>query len=923
MSPFGDIGILTTDRELVVHSWDDWLAAATSIASEAAHGRPLRELAPHVDERRFLARIEETLATGAVQVLSPAFHPAILPCPPRTPSAHFSEMQQRVTIGPLLDGGRIAGLLITIQDVTAQLERERDSAAALASEDPSVRRAAADAMAEAQRIESFAEFSPVLGSEDWRVRGDAVRGLAAAADRDLLRALLATLQRDHRDFSTLSSALKLLAVSDVDVTGPLSELLQDPDADLRIQAALALGEQHQPGAAVPLLRALEDPDPNVRFHAIEALGRLRADSALEALLTIVESRDFFLAFAALEALGMIQDSRVAPRLVPLLEDENLRDAVTHALSQLGDEHAVEPLVLALNRPASAGAAVASALAAITARLVSQGRDELDVATIVRDALSPAGRAHLIAAIATAPPQDTAAIARVLGWLPGADTVQALRQIASRPDTRAAAIDALVQHREAAVDALVEMLGTEDRELRAGAIGALGQLGTRRGTAPLLALLDEYAEETDTVIATCGALARIGDAAAFERLLMIVGHPDPAVRQAAIGALNSIGHREMPPRVTTLLSDENPLVRESAVRIAGYFGYADGLDLVLSCATDPVETVRVAALEHLPFYDDDKVVGVVGAALRSETPRARAAAARALARVESREAFGLLVGALHDEDHWVRYYAARAIGEHRNGIEVPRLAELAETDVSIPVRIAAVDALGVRGDAALAPVLTRCAAGDVSEVAAAALRALGRLGGDEALDSLRAHGRSGEQIRRRAAVEGLGDHGTLEAVEQLEWIAAADGEPAIADLAIEALATIAARDDDAAGAAIDALLALCGVPGRRDAASASLSQLTPEALPRVARGLAHTDPAVRRWTIEVLTRFRLPEATRQLDPALADTDAGVRETAVVAIMRLGSIVHDDVIRELAERDPSKAVRRAAAAALASRRSARWS
>ena len=921
MSPSGDIGILTTDRALVVQSWDDWLAAATSIAADAAQGRPLRELAPHVDERRFLARIEETLSTGAVQVLSPAFHPALLPCPPRGLSTHFSEMQQRVTIGPLLDGGRIAGLLITIQDVTAQLERERTLAAALASEDPAVRRSAADAMAEAQRIESLAEFSPVLGSQDWRVRVDAVRGLAAAADRDLLRALLATLQREHRNFSTLSSALKLLAVSDVDVTGPLAELLQDPDADLRIQAALALGEQHQPGAAAPLVRALEDPDPNVRFHAIEALGRLRAESAIEPLLGIVESRDFFLAFAALEALALIQESRVAPRLVPLLEDDNLREAVTHALSQLGDQHVVQPLVVELNRTDHATLAVARALAAIAERLVGRGEDDHDIAAIVRDTLSAAGRAHLVAAAGTAPSSDAAAIALVLAWIPGADVVEALRLMATRPPSRVAAVDALIHHRDAAVDPFAEMLGAEDRDLRLAAIGALGQLGSRRATAPLLALLHWQAGDAETVIAACGALARLGDEMAFERLLQIVGHSDTAVRQAAIGALNSIGHEEMPLRVTRLLNDDDPLVRESAVRIAGYFGYADGLELVLARATDPVEPVRVAALEHLPFFDGRRIVPVIGSALRDETPRARAAAARALARVEDEDAFGLLLSALDDEDQWVRYYAARALGEHRNGIAVPRLTQLAQADVSIPVRIAAIDTIGLRGSREATTELVRWAGDAETDVAAAALRALGRLGGAEALDALRVNGRAEDLTRRRAAIEGLGAHGSSEAVEQLEWIAAADNQPAAADLAVQALAGIASRDGAASPNAIDALLALCAVPDRRDAAAAALGHLRGDAIPDVARGLGHTDPTVRRWTVEILSRLRLPEATRALGTAFSDTDAGVRETAVVAIMRLGSTVFDDVIRGLAERDPSKAVRRAAAAALAARRSAR--
>jgi len=916
MIPSGDIGILTTDRALVVQSWDDWLATATSITGDAARGRSLRELAPHVDERRFLARIEETLATGTVQVLSPAFHPALLPCPPRAPSAHFPEMQQRVTIGPLLDGGQIAGLLITIQDVTAQLERERDLAAALASEDPARRRAAADSIAEAQHVEAYDQFSPVLGSQDWRVRSDAVRGLAAAADRDFLRALLGTLQRDHRNFSTLSSALKLLALTDVDVTAPLAELLQDPDADLRIQAALALGEQHQPGAAAPLLRALEDPDPNVRFHAIEALGRLRAESAIEPLVSIIESRDFFFAFAALEALALIQDSRVAPRLVPLLEDAVLRDGVTHALSQLGDEHVAQPLVGALNGTEEAAVGVAGALAAITNRLASQGQDDLDVAAIVRDTLSPSGRAHLLSAAANAHGDDATAIAQVLAWVEGPDAVAALRRLAGNPAVRSMAVESLIRHRDAAVDPLIDMLATDDGELRTAAISALGRLGNRRATPALLALLDH---DTPIVMAACGALAHIGDRAAFEPLLSLVSHRDSAVRQAAIGALNSIGHQDMPSRVTALLTDPDPVVRESAVRIAGYFGYADGLQAVVACAADPVEAVRVAALEHLPFFEDETALQVIGSALRRDTPRARAAAARALARIESADALELLQGALHDEDQWVRYYAARALGEHRNGLAVPRLAELAESDPSVPVRIAAIDAIGLRGDREATGPLVRGAVDGESEVAAAALRALGRVGGHDALETLRSNGRGGDTIRRAAAVQGLGSHGSAEAVAQLEWIAAAETDPVVADRAVRALAEIASREDGAGPAAVAALLSLCGVAERRDTAVASLGNLPVDALPEVARGLTHTDAAVRRRTVDVLARFRSPEATRHIGAAFGDSDAAVRETAVMAITRLGSTVYDETLRQLADRDPSKAVRRAAATGLASRRS----
>ena len=73
------------------------------------------------------AYFHEVLATGAVQVLAPAFHHYLIPCPPRVAVAAFDRMQQRVAIGALREDDRIVGAMVTIEDVTARLEAERDA----------------------------------------------------------------------------------------------------------------------------------------------------------------------------------------------------------------------------------------------------------------------------------------------------------------------------------------------------------------------------------------------------------------------------------------------------------------------------------------------------------------------------------------------------------------------------------------------------------------------------------------------------------------------------------------------------------------------------------------------------------------------------------------------------------------------------
>lgn len=908
MSPSGDIGVLTTDVSLLVESWDDWLARVTAISADEARGRPLPELVPALEERGLLNRFRQTLASGSVQVLSSTLHGPMIPCATRSASRHFDEMQQRVTIGPLLDRERIAGLVITIQDVTAQLDAERDLAAALMSDDVDERRAAAEAITDAPRIESLDSFAPVLGSADWRVRRAAVTAIAAAADAELLRAVLTTLQREHRDFSTLSSALRLLTVTDQDITEPLTELLREADADLRIQAALALGEQSHPAAVAPLLAALQDPDVNVRFHAIESLGRLRAPIAVEPLLAIAESGDFFLGFAALESLAAIGDARVAPRIVRLVENEGFRDAAVRALSRLGNERAVAPLVAVLNDAPDAALAVLQALAAIGGRLAHEG---LDVSPLVRAALDADGRRHLLAAVRDAGDDAAAAIARVLRWIGVDEATQALGALLANPAVREEAAAALVDNGEASVDVLVEHLDHPDEATRAVAIGALGQIGSRRATRQLVRLLDH----PHTSIAACGALARIADREAFEPLLAMIGHRDPAIRMAAVGALNTIGHPQMQDRIVPLLDDENPLVRESAVRIAGYFGYPAAAEVMRARAADPDEGVRIAALEHLPLFDDALALQVLASVMAEGTPKTRAAVIRALTRVESAAALPMLASALEDQDAWVRYFAARAIGERPERTVVPGLVAMAESDPSTPARVAAIEAIGKRRVAiSIAPVV-RAAESDNIDVASVALVALGRLDGPDAMARLHVAARSAEPARRKAAAEGLAACGSREAVAELEWMSAADADREVFECAIQKLTEIASAGREESPRAIEAILALLAEADRSDAAIEAIARLPLGAVPGLAAGLRHAQPVVRRRTVEALARYRHSDATRLLAPAFDDPDPTVRETAAAAVLRLGTRLFDDLLGRLAGQDPSNRVRRTAAAALA--------
>jgi HEAT repeat protein len=137
---------------------------------------------------------------------------------------------------------------------------------------------------------------------------------------------------------------------------------------------------------------------------------------------------------------------------------------------------------------------------------------------------------------------------------------------------------------------------------------------------------------------------------------------------------------------------------------------------------------------------------------------------------------------------------------------------------------------------------------------------------------------------------------------------------VALAAVEALGAIAGKSDREADAAVAALVATLAEPSRRVAAVAVLSRLPERQIARVAAGLTHPNPLVRRVLVDVLARLRHPEASAAIRGALDDADAAVREAAIVALDQLAVRGIRPRLAQLAQSDESRAVRRAAASAL---------
>lgn len=715
------IGVFTTDVHLIIQVWDATLAQLTGISEEAASGQPLTALLPDLEKRGLLNRFQRSLNDGVVEVLAPAFHHYLIPCAPVTPAKHFDKMQQRVTIAPLRDNNEsIAGLIVTVEDVTARLERERELATRLAEGDETTRLNAAETISDDASFDT-APLLDALSDNSWRVRRAAVKGVSQRAAPEAITALLNSVVANHHNLSLLNSALQVLASSDVDTISPLLDLLKHPEPDLRMQAALALGEQGDSRAVDALIEAMNDEDTNVRYHAIEALGKLKSVDVVDKLVDVAETKHFFLGFAALDALAQIGDPRIVPRIEPLVDDPLLGDQAIMLLGQLGDESVVAPLTALLNKPNDSTYLIARALATLSDRYEEQYGEGQYIAELTSREISPTGVQNLLDALESPDKADLRELALVLGWVKGAGVDRALTRLMGRDDLRNEIIEALVRHGPATLDLLMAQLSAEDLEVRRSAAVALGRIGDSRATAALVNALGDKSLAIDAVT----ALGQIGDPNAVDGLLKLIGSEDASLRQAAVSALNSVMPPSMSERIIPLLHDLDPNVRESAVKIAGYFGYPNAADALVELSRDEVERVRCAAIEHLPFVEDERAFEVIAGALKEETPNVRAAAARALGNMEGPQAVARLSEGLSDDDVWVRYFSARALGRRRDEASVEALKKVIENDEFNHVRIAALDSLGQIGGQRVAEIVAELVNDDDPDVAHAAQMALSK------------------------------------------------------------------------------------------------------------------------------------------------------------------------------------------------------
>ena len=117
MQAIAPYGIFTTDNDLNIRTWNQWLTTHSGLLPDEVIGRPLTEVFPDLRARRLDEPFRRAL-DGASSVLSTALHRYLLPLRSTLRNGRGAEMLQTARIAPLVLDEHVVGTIATIEDVT-------------------------------------------------------------------------------------------------------------------------------------------------------------------------------------------------------------------------------------------------------------------------------------------------------------------------------------------------------------------------------------------------------------------------------------------------------------------------------------------------------------------------------------------------------------------------------------------------------------------------------------------------------------------------------------------------------------------------------------------------------------------------------------------------------------------------------------
>lgn len=573
----------------------------------------------------------------------------------------------------------------------------------------------------AQAVQSLA---PLLRTENAQVRNLAMDILRQISHQNIgaIIELLLDEDTDIRIFAAdiLGSTGSILAVPHL-----CQALLQDPEVNVRCQAAVSLGNLSFVEAANCLRQAMNDEEW-VQFSVVEALLKIRSESSIDALIKAMPQSSDLVSSMIADALSEMGNVKAIPLLLRRLEasPKALRNKIVKAVVRIMGSRTLT-LLPALEQ--------ANFKEYLRSALTDDDEDIQDqaISGLVFMKVTEAAGPVIDLGSKLDPDRDDHQdrLDRIARALADIGSMSALETALHSGEAAKIALAIRTLHLLPGPQAsflLINFFKNQDRNLQRSLIDALMQVAGKEDAPFFLALLDSH-NDGHVLKQSLRFLGRTGShPQAANKVFALLDHPYPDVRETALETCIAIGNQTMVEKFQQMFASPDPARRAMAILGLGNLGCADHLDLIKQALEDESTSVRKAALEASIklFGLTEEVFTLISKRLQDEDREVRLTLVSLLGECDCNKVnvVPTLKMALTDGYDWVRVRAVEALGNLRVANAIPNLAALLHDDNQL-VSIKAVWALGRIGGQAAFQILMDVLNGDDPELISTAEEAI--------------------------------------------------------------------------------------------------------------------------------------------------------------------------------------------------------
>jgi len=629
---------------------------------------------------------------------------------------------------------------------------ENDILASLSSDDHSiVRRAAFDAataelqsalpllvslfVSESVGVQEACEFAvrkirgeqavnliiPSLRSEDVTVRNivmDILREIAV----DNLESIIPLIDDNDPDIRIFIADILGTTASPLALSPLCKALLDDTEVNVRYQAAMSLGALKNPEAAESLRQAIHDEEW-VQYAVVEALAKIRDTACVDILLQTLETASALVASVIMDALGDISNMKATPYLLKFIDKSSgpLRIKALKATIQI-----IGPNALAL-----LGAQQLTTLQAYMIEALTEKDD--DTLEIVLQGLASTGvspeatKAVLERALTIDPDLQNELLQNVLNCLIKIGHNEELEHALKSDNSTV---------RKLAIEACGVLDGKAGRFALKRHFDALPQIDKVLAIEFLsissdshdIPFFDNHLNESEDPNILCAVLNFLGVSQRYlpaaPKMLELLAHPDPTVRENALEACLSLDDEQTVLSIVSLMNSDDAEMRRIAAYAMGRINAEYFLEELTKAMDDTYEHVRKTALQAIGYGlpPCEAKNNILMLAIFDEMREIRLSAVEILGENISPETIPTLLTALADTDDWVKIRALEALGKHEITSAIPTIVDMMENNTTL-VQLKILETLALIGGDLAFQALLSFMAYDNAEIQQAAQEAM--------------------------------------------------------------------------------------------------------------------------------------------------------------------------------------------------------